>query len=97
MVSNLLDYDAKKRVADYVSSHLAEMGRRASDLADEILEDKILSQDECPYNLEKRRELLRKRMMSRLQYIKCGIEDLQKLGAITISPAEQDQKKEEVI
>lgn len=72
--------EVRNRVADGCLFHLAEVGRQAGNLADEVVED-VVSREDMPYDVGKRRSLLRKRLVRQLEYVGAGVADVKQLWA----------------
>ncbi len=77
----------QRMVSDYVLYHLAAVGKEAGDLGEDLLEDKICAAGK-PYDVEKRRVILRERLINTLGYIAAGWRDLY-VAAIVAGRAEK--------
>jgi len=68
-------------IKDYILLHLASVGKEAGDLGEDLIEEKICPGDK-PYDTEKRRAILRERLIGTLAYIAVGCRDLLIAGRI---------------
>jgi hypothetical protein len=66
---------SKGAIDEYALCHLANVGKEASDVAEDLLEDRVCPGDK-PYNTEKRRAILQKRLVGLLGYIAGGYRNL---------------------
>ena len=62
-------------VRDYALLHLAAVGAEAADIGEDLVEDKICAAGK-PYDVEKRRAILRERLVNTLGYIAEGTRNL---------------------
>ncbi len=62
-------------INDYVLCHLAAVGAEAAEIAEELLEDTVFA-DEKKYDVAKRREILRERLVGMLGYVAGGYRNL---------------------
>lgn len=62
-------------VSDYALLHLAAVGAEAADIAEDLVEDKICAAGK-PYDIVKRRAILRERLVNTLGYIAEGTRNL---------------------
>ena len=77
-------------ISDYVLLHLAAVGKEAADIAEDLIEEKICSADK-PYDVDKRRAILRERLIGTLGYIAAGWRDLY-VAAIVARRAEKGKE-----
>ena len=81
---------SRAAVRDYALLHLAAVGAEAADIAEDLVEDKICAAGK-PYDVEKRRAILRERLVNTLGYIAAGCRDLY-VEAIITRRAEKGKK-----
>jgi len=77
-------------ITNYALLHLADVGGKASELGEELLEDTVFAQEKS-YNAVNRQEILRKQLVGVLGYIAGGYRNL--FVAAVIARREQTKKK----
>jgi len=77
-------------VSDYILCHLAAVGKEAGVIAEDLIEDKICAAGK-PYDVDKRRAILRERLVGMLGYIAAGWRDLY-VAAIVAGRAEKEKQ-----
>jgi hypothetical protein len=70
-----LNRNSRGAVSDYALLHLAAVGAEAADIGEDLIEDRICAADK-PYDVSKRRAILRKRLVNTLGYIAEGTRNL---------------------
>ncbi len=66
--------NSKAAIDEYALCHLASVGKEAADVAEDLLEDRVCA--DKPYDVEKRRAVLQKRLVGLLGYIAGGYRNL---------------------
>ena len=67
--------NSRAAVTDYALLHLAAVGAEAADIGEDLIADKICAAGK-PYDVEKRRAILRERLVNTLGYIGEGVRNL---------------------
>ena len=70
-----LNGNSRAKIRDYILLHLASVGKEASEIGEEMLEDGVCPGDK-PWDVEQRRVILRERLVNVLGYIAEGARNL---------------------